>query len=104
MRPGRIALCCAHDRYVHAGRCPLHHALLSLLPDGQAASDQEGVAFREIDVSGNPTLRREMSAKASGRTSVPQIWIGDTHVGGCNELYALERNGRLDPLLAAAPR
>ncbi len=63
---------------------------------------KKGVVFREIDVSGNPTLRREMTDKAGGRTSVPQIWIGDTHVGGCNELYDLDRSGRLDTLLAAA--
>lgn len=56
------------------------------------------VAFKEINVDGNPQLRAEMSKKA-GRTSVPQVWIGATHVGGCDDLYALERAGKLDALL-----
>ena len=60
---------------------------------------QKGAAFDEIDVGGNPALRQEMMQK-SGRYTVPQIWIGDTHVGGCDELYDLERSGKLDPLLA----
>lgn len=60
----------------------------------------KGVAFEEIRVDGKPQLRAEMSQKA-GRTSVPQIWIGTTHVGGCDELYALERAGKLDGLLEA---
>ncbi|MBA1193788.1 glutaredoxin 3 [Pseudomonas entomophila] len=60
----------------------------------------KGVDFEEIRVDGKPQLRAEMSQKA-GRTSVPQIWIGDTHVGGCDELHALERAGRLDALLEA---
>ena len=58
------------------------------------------VAFDEIVVDGKPQLRSEMIKKA-GRTSVPQIWIGSVHVGGCDELYALERAGKLDALLAA---
>jgi glutaredoxin 3 len=61
---------------------------------------QKGVAFDEIAVDSKPDLRAEMTRKA-GRTSVPQIWIGDTHVGGCDDLYALERAGRLDALLRA---
>ncbi|MEG0637429.1 MAG: glutaredoxin 3 [Pseudomonas sp.] len=60
----------------------------------------KGVAFEEIKVDGKPQLRAEMSQKA-GRTSVPQIWIGSTHVGGCDDLYALERSGKLDGLLKA---
>jgi len=56
------------------------------------------VAFKEINVDGNAALRAEMSKKA-GRTSVPQVWIGTTHVGGCDDLYALERAGKLDALL-----
>ncbi|MCC6077580.1 glutaredoxin 3 [Pseudomonas sp. GCM10022188] len=60
---------------------------------------RKGVAFTEINVDGQPQLRAEMSRKA-GRTSVPQIWIGDTHVGGCDDLYALERAGKLDVLLS----
>ena len=53
----------------------------------------------EIDVDREPEARREMMAR-SGRRTVPQIWIGDRHVGGCDELFALERAGELDDLLA----
>ncbi|WP_325918967.1 glutaredoxin 3 [Pseudomonas frederiksbergensis] len=60
----------------------------------------KGVDFEEIKVDGKPQLRAQMSQKAR-RTSVPQIWIGDTHVGGCDDLYALERAGKLDALLKA---
>lgn len=60
----------------------------------------KGVAFEEIKVDGKPQVRAEMVQKA-GRTSVPQIWIGTTHVGGCDDLYALERAGKLDALLQA---
>ena len=58
----------------------------------------KGVVFEEIAVDGNPALRAEMAALA-GATSVPQIWIGDQHVGGCDELYSLERRQQLDSLL-----
>lgn len=60
---------------------------------------KKGVAFDEIDVGGNPTLRQEMMQK-SGRHTVPQIWVGETHVGGSDELYDLEYSGKLDALLA----
>jgi len=60
--------------------------------------DGKGVAYTNIDVGENPALRAEMRARA-GRNTVPQIWIGDTHVGGSDELYALERAGRLDAML-----
>lgn len=60
----------------------------------------KGVAFKEIKVDGKPDVRAEMTRKAR-QTSVPQIWIGDTHVGGCDDLYALERAGKLDALLKA---
>lgn len=62
--------------------------------------ESKGVAFEEIKVDGKPKIRAEMTSKA-GRTSVPQIWIGDTHVGGCDDLFALERAGKLDALLKA---
>jgi len=62
--------------------------------------ESKGVAFEEIKVDGKPQLRAQMSQKA-GRTSVPQIWIGTTHVGGCDDLFALERAGKLDALLQA---
>lgn len=61
----------------------------------------KGVAFSEYDVSGNPSGRQDMMARAKGRHTVPQIFIDDKHVGGCDELYALERAGKLDPMLAA---
>lgn len=60
--------------------------------------NSKGVAFTDINVTGQPDLRREMEQR-SGRHTVPQIWIGSTHVGGCDELYALERQGKLDALL-----
>ncbi|WP_435606536.1 glutaredoxin 3 [Pseudomonas knackmussii] len=66
----------------------------------KALLDKKGVVYEEIGVDGQPDLRAEMSRKA-GRTSVPQIWIGSTHVGGCDDLYALERAGKLDTLLSA---
>ena len=59
----------------------------------------KGVAFDEISVDGKPDVRAEMVRKA-GKTSVPQIWIGSAHVGGCDDLHALERAGKLDALLA----
>ena len=58
----------------------------------------KGVSFQEIKVDGKPQVRAEMTQKA-GRTSVPQIWIGAKHIGGCDDLYALERAGKLDALL-----
>ena len=60
----------------------------------------KGAAFEEIDVTTAPDIRAEM-ARRTGRTSVPQIWIGATHVGGCDDLHALDGTGRLDELLAA---
>ncbi|QLF93284.1 glutaredoxin 3 [Pseudomonas sp. ABC1] len=66
----------------------------------KALLDSKGVAYEEISVDGKPDVRAEMASKA-GRSSVPQIWIGDRHVGGCDELHALERAGRLDELLGA---
>jgi glutaredoxin 3 len=61
----------------------------------------KGIPFAETDVSRDPGLRASMTQRANGKRSVPQIFVGDTHVGGCNELYALDRAGKLDPLLAA---
>ena len=74
--------------------CPYCHMAKDLLRS-------KGAAFEEIDVSGRPELREQMRIKAGGRNSVPQIWIGETHVGGCEDLYALEAEGELDPLLAS---
>ncbi len=63
---------------------------------------KKGAAFEEIDVSGNPRLREELRTKAGGLSTVPQIWIGTTHVGGCDELYELEQAGELDALLGVS--
>lgn len=62
---------------------------------------KKGIAFEEIDVSVDFALRDELVTRSGGRMTVPQIWIGETHVGGSDDLYALEREGKLDPLLAA---
>jgi glutaredoxin 3 len=61
---------------------------------------KKGAAFEEIDVTGDWAARDALVAKAGGRMTVPQIWIGDTHVGGSDELHALDRAGKLDALLA----
>lgn len=59
------------------------------------------VAFTEIDIEAVPGARQDMIGKANGRTSVPQIFIGGQHIGGADDLHALDRDGKLDPLLAA---
>jgi glutaredoxin 3 len=64
--------------------------------------ERKGVTYTEHDASFSPELRQEMISKAHGRTTFPQIFIGDTHVGGCDDLMALDRRGGLDPLLVAA--
>ena len=74
--------------------CGFCHAAKRLLT-------QKSVSFAEIDISREQDRRQEMMQRANGRHTVPQIFIGDTHVGGCDELYGLERSGKLDPLLAA---
>ncbi|TNF35820.1 MAG: glutaredoxin 3 [Gammaproteobacteria bacterium] len=61
---------------------------------------QKGVDLEKIDVGGRPELWKEME-KRSGRNTVPQIWIGDIHVGGCDDLHALEKQGKLDALLSS---
>ncbi len=61
----------------------------------------KGVAFAEIDVAAAPGRRAEMVERAAGRRTVPQIFIGETHVGGYDDIAALDRAGKLDPLLAA---
>ncbi len=60
--------------------------------------DEKGVTYHDIAVDRDPQLRQEMMQK-SGRRTVPQIWISDRHIGGCDDLYALERSGELDKLL-----
>lgn len=73
--------------------CGYCHAAKRLLKD-------KGVAYNEIDVTFDPTGRAAMTQRANGRRSVPQIFIGGTHVGGCDDLHDLDRAGKLDSLLA----
>lgn len=74
--------------------CGFCHAAKRLL-------SQKGVNFSEIDIARQPERRSEMTKRANGGRTVPQIFIGETHVGGCDDLFALERAGKLDALLAA---
>lgn len=74
--------------------CPYCHRAKDLL-------GRKGVAFNEINVGMDADKRNEMIQRAGGRTSVPQIFIDGTHVGGCDDLHALDRAGKLDPMLAA---
>jgi glutaredoxin 3 len=62
---------------------------------------QKGAAFEEISVAGDPARRAAMTARAGGGATVPQIFIDGRHIGGCDDLYALDSEGGLDPLLAA---
>jgi glutaredoxin 3 len=62
----------------------------------------KGVGFKEINVNSQPGLRQKMTERANGGYTVPQIFINDEHIGGCDELYALERAGKLDEKLNAA--
>lgn len=73
--------------------CPYCHRAKALL-------EKKNVPFSEIDVTTDSKKRDEMEAKA-GRHTVPQIWIGETHIGGSDDLHALERAGKLDAMLAA---
>lgn len=75
--------------------CPYCHLAKNLL-------SRKEVAFEEIDVSAKPDLRAAMIQRAGGRRTVPQIFIDDEHVGGWDELSALERAGKLDAMLTAA--
>lgn len=68
----------------------------------KALLSKKGVKFHEIDVSHDRATRAAMTKLANGRTTVPQIFIGQQHVGGCDDLYDLDDAGQLDPLLAAA--
>jgi glutaredoxin 3 len=62
--------------------------------------DRKGAAYKEIDVGNDLALREAMIQRANGRTTVPQIFIGKVHVGGSDDLHALERAGKLEALLA----
>ena len=61
----------------------------------------KGISFAEVNISAQPERRSEMIQRANGGTTVPQIFVDGTHVGGCDDLFALERGGKLDALLAA---
>lgn len=74
--------------------CPYCYRAKSLLK-------QKGASYTEIDVGMDADKRQEMTQRAQGRRTVPQIFIGDTHVGGCDDLFALEAAGKLDAMLAA---
>ncbi|WP_299139745.1 glutaredoxin 3 [uncultured Tateyamaria sp.] len=74
--------------------CGYCHAAKRLLKE-------KGVAFSEVNVLAQPGRKAEMIKRANGGRTVPQIFIGDSHVGGCDDLYALEQSGKLDPLLAS---
>jgi glutaredoxin 3 len=68
----------------------------------RALLERKGLPFREIKVDENPAEREAMLARSGGRRTVPQIFIGDHHVGGFDELYALDKAGKLDELTAGA--
>ncbi len=74
--------------------CGFCHAAKRLL-------SQKGIEFSEVDVWANPDRKPEMIQRANGGRTVPQIFVGDVHIGGCDDLYELERSGGLDKLLAA---
>ena len=61
--------------------------------------EDKGVEFNEIDITFHPSKRTEMLERANGQHTVPQIFVGNTHVGGCDDLYALDSRGELDTLL-----
>jgi glutaredoxin 3 len=63
--------------------------------------NSKDISFAEVNISAQPNRRAEMIQRAKGSSTVPQIFVGDTHVGGCDDLMALERSGKLDALLAA---
>ena len=67
----------------------------------KALLKRKNASFTEIDVSDDEAAREAMRVRASGRNSVPQIFVGSTHVGGCDDIHALESQGKLDALLAA---
>lgn len=76
------------------GYCPYCHRAKALL-------DKKGVAFTEYRIDQEPDLRDEMITRANGGFTVPQIFINDQHIGGCDDMYALESSNKLDNFLAA---
>jgi glutaredoxin 3 len=77
-----------------AGNCCYCHMAKDLLR-------RKGALFEEIDLTDRADMRDALRVRAGGRNTVPQIWIGETHVGGCDDLLALDRLGKLDALLAS---
>ena len=75
--------------------CPYCVRALELL-------ERKGVDFTEIEAAYDPQKRAEMMQRANGRATFPQIFVGERHIGGCDEMMALDREGKLDPLLADA--
>lgn len=67
----------------------------------KALLEKKGAQFEDVDIKSNPDRREEMLAKSNGRQTIPQIFIGGKHIGGCDDLYALEDSGELDKLLSA---
>ena len=74
--------------------CPYCHAAKDLLK-------KKGALFDEISVDGDRAAQMKMAVRAGGRSTVPQIFVGNKHIGGCDELYDLDADGKLDALLAA---
>ncbi|NJL86070.1 MAG: glutaredoxin 3 [Leptolyngbyaceae cyanobacterium SM1_1_3] len=68
----------------------------------KALLDRKGVDYTEYCLDGDEAARSKMAERASGRRSVPQIFINDQHIGGCDDIHALDRQGKLDPLLKAS--
>ncbi|MFN3608809.1 MAG: glutaredoxin 3 [Hyphomonas sp.] len=75
--------------------CPYCTRALQLLKD-------KGVELNEIDAGMDPKLREEMTQRSNGGRTFPQIFVGETHIGGCDDMLALDRDGKLDPMLAGA--
>ncbi|MBI1273541.1 MAG: glutaredoxin 3 [Alphaproteobacteria bacterium] len=69
----------------------------------KALLEKKGVTYTEHNVQGDPALLREMLQRSGGKRTIPQIFIGAQHIGGFDDLYALDRAGRLDPLLQGDP-
>jgi glutaredoxin 3 len=74
------------------GWCPYCQAALDLLK-------KKNISFKQIEIAGNKDLTQEMVKRAGGRTSVPQIFADERHIGGCDDLYALEEKGELDKIM-----
>jgi glutaredoxin 3 len=85
----------SHDTIYTKPYCPYCVRAIDLL-------ERKGVDFTEIEAAFDPEKRQEMMRRANGRATFPQIFVGDRHIGGCDDMVALDREGKLDPLLQAA--